>query len=177
MRLPYFVRIVPRATLLLLLLGAAVPAWSAGLPAFDRMTLLEAKGETSAGVSLGDVDGDGILDIVLAKVAKALGVEDDAPRPDYTASPNDNVIIEGIAANPTSLGWVGFAFVEVNEGASFTPEEMRAHCKGVLADYKIPKHLAVVPALPRTSTAKIQRSALAGLAQAELARRRAAQPA
>ncbi len=35
-------------------------------------------------------------------------------RPDYTASPNDNVIIEGIAANPTSLGWVGFAFVEEN---------------------------------------------------------------
>ena len=55
---------------------------------------------------------DSFVDIVLAKVAKALGVEDDAPRPDYTASPNDNVIIEGIAANPTSLGWVGFAFVE-----------------------------------------------------------------
>ena len=35
-------------------------------------------------------------------------------RPDYTASPNDNVIIEGIASNPTSLGWVGFAFVEEN---------------------------------------------------------------
>ena len=33
---------------------------------------------------------------------------------DYTASPNDNVIIEGIAANDTSLGWVGFAFVEEN---------------------------------------------------------------
>jgi phosphate transport system substrate-binding protein len=57
---------------------------------------------------------DSFVEIVLAKVAKALGVEDDAPRPDYTASPNDNVIIEGIAANDTSLGWVGFAFVEEN---------------------------------------------------------------
>ncbi len=57
---------------------------------------------------------DSFVEIVLAKVAKALEVDDDAPRPDYTASPNDNVIIEGIAANDTSLGWVGFAFVEEN---------------------------------------------------------------
>jgi len=57
---------------------------------------------------------DSFVEIVFGKVAKALEVEDDAPRPDYTASPNDNVIIEGIAANDTSLGWVGFAFVEEN---------------------------------------------------------------
>jgi len=31
-------------------------------------------------------------------------------RPDYTSSPNDNVIIEGITSSDTSLGWVGFAF-------------------------------------------------------------------
>ncbi len=35
-------------------------------------------------------------------------------RPDYTASANDNAIIEGIAGSPTSLGWVGFAFYEEN---------------------------------------------------------------
>ena len=46
--------------------------------------------------------------------ARRSGVEDATVRPDYTASPNDNVIIEGIGANPTSLGWVGFAFVEEN---------------------------------------------------------------
>lgn len=57
---------------------------------------------------------DSFVEIVLGKVAKALEVEDDAPRPDYTASPNDNVIIEGVSANDTSLGWVGFAFVEEN---------------------------------------------------------------
>jgi phosphate transport system substrate-binding protein len=50
----------------------------------------------------------------MAPVAKLLGADDDVPRPDYTASPNDNVIIEGISANATSLGWVGFAFVEEN---------------------------------------------------------------
>ena len=57
---------------------------------------------------------DSFVEIVLGKVAKALEAEEDAPRPDYTASPNDNVIIEGVSANDTSLGWVGFAFVEEN---------------------------------------------------------------
>ena len=57
---------------------------------------------------------DSFVELVIAPVGEALGVEDANVRPDYTASPNDNVIIEGIAANPTSLGWVGFAFVEEN---------------------------------------------------------------
>ena len=57
---------------------------------------------------------DSFVEIVIDKVGGELGVEDANVRPDYTASPNDNVIIEGIAANPTSLGWVGFAFVEEN---------------------------------------------------------------
>ncbi|MEM7143130.1 MAG: substrate-binding domain-containing protein [Actinomycetota bacterium] len=33
-------------------------------------------------------------------------------RPDYTASPNDNVIIEGIGSSQYSLGWVGYAFAQ-----------------------------------------------------------------
>ncbi len=36
-------------------------------PAFDRVLLLEQKSETSANVSIGDIDGDGRLDIVLVK--------------------------------------------------------------------------------------------------------------
>ena len=57
---------------------------------------------------------DSFVELVITPVGEALGIEDANVRPDYTASPNDNVIIEGIAANPTSLGWVGFAFVEEN---------------------------------------------------------------
>jgi phosphate transport system substrate-binding protein len=43
--------------------------------------------------------------------------EDDAAttRPDYQASANDNVIIDGIAGSDSSLGWVGFAFYEQNQ--------------------------------------------------------------
>ena len=69
------------------------------------------------------------------------------------------------------------AVVAVREGMTGSEGELRTHVKQTLADYKVPRFVHQVDALPRTSTAKIQRSALAGLAQAELARRRAAQPA
>ncbi len=57
---------------------------------------------------------DFFLEEVIEGVGEALGAEDANVRPDYTASPNDNVIIEGIASNPTSLGWVGYAFASEN---------------------------------------------------------------
>ena len=56
----------PCAALLALLLAAA-PAGSAELRSFERVQLLEPKGETSASVSLGDIDRDGDLDVILAK--------------------------------------------------------------------------------------------------------------
>ena len=55
----------------LLVLSMLAPPAAVGqdpaLRAFDRELLLETVGETSASVSLGDVSGDGHLDIVLAK--------------------------------------------------------------------------------------------------------------
>jgi phosphate transport system substrate-binding protein len=39
----------------------------------------------------------------------------DTVRPDYVASANDNVIIEGVAGSPYSLGWVGYAFYLANQ--------------------------------------------------------------
>jgi phosphate transport system substrate-binding protein len=43
--------------------------------------------------------------------------EDEAAttRPDYQASANDNVIIDGIAGSDSSFGWVGFSFFEQNQ--------------------------------------------------------------
>jgi phosphate transport system substrate-binding protein len=42
--------------------------------------------------------------------------EDEAltTRPDYQASSNDNVIIDGIAGSESSFGWVGYSFYEQN---------------------------------------------------------------
>ena len=42
-------------------------------------------------------------------------------RPDYSASPDDNAIIEGVAGDPGGLGWVGFAFADQAEGVNLVP--------------------------------------------------------
>ncbi len=58
--------------------------------------------------------------IVIAPIATARGITDAtqaAVRPDYQSSPDDNAIIAGVAGstdNATTLGWVGFAYVEEN---------------------------------------------------------------
>ena len=54
-----------------------------------------------------------VADGPIAEFAEARGQEE-ASRKDYSSSPNDNVIIEGVAGFDTSLGWVGYAFAEEN---------------------------------------------------------------
>ena len=57
---------------------------------------------------------DSFVEIVLEDIADERG-QDAVSRPDYTASANDNVIIEGISGSDTSLGWVGYAFFLANQ--------------------------------------------------------------
>ena len=52
---------------------------------------------------------DTFVEFAIAKLAKSREKEDKT-RSDYTQSPNDNVIVEGIEGSDTSLGWVGFAY-------------------------------------------------------------------
>jgi hypothetical protein len=47
--------------------GDAPPPAGEVFRSFDRVLLLEEKGETSAGVNVGDLNGDGLPDIVLGK--------------------------------------------------------------------------------------------------------------
>jgi phosphate transport system substrate-binding protein len=58
---------------------------------------------------------DSFVEIVFGDIAEARGTEE-VSRIDYTASANDNVIVEGIAGSPSSLGWVGLAFAGEAEG-------------------------------------------------------------
>ncbi|MFN2388484.1 MAG: phosphate ABC transporter substrate-binding protein PstS family protein [Actinomycetota bacterium] len=63
---------------------------------------------------------DSFSEIVMEDIAyeeRKISEDDPVIRPDYQASGNDNVIIEGISGSPMSLGWVGYAFVQQNAGA------------------------------------------------------------
>ncbi len=56
---------------------------------------------------------DTFVEFVIEDPAEERG-QDAAARADYQASANDNVIVENIAGNATSLGWVGYAFYVEN---------------------------------------------------------------
>lgn len=59
---------------------------------------------------------DTFVELVIAGIAEERGQEE-FTRADYEASANDNVIVQGISGNGTSLGWVGFAFYEQNQAS------------------------------------------------------------
>ena len=54
-----------------------------------------------------------VADGPIAEFAEDQGQEE-VSRKDYNSSPNDNVIVEGVAGFDTSLGWVGYAFAQEN---------------------------------------------------------------
>ncbi len=57
---------------------------------------------------------DSLIEFAVKGLAKDRS-KDAKIRSDYTQSPNDNVIVEGIEGSPTSLGWVGFAYYEAQK--------------------------------------------------------------
>jgi fatty-acyl-CoA synthase len=60
-------------------------------------------------------------------------------------------------------GEVGLAFVEPAPGAELSADALRAFLEGRLARFKMPKHVRILPQLPRTASGKIDRPALRGL--------------
>jgi fatty-acyl-CoA synthase len=59
------------------------------------------------------------------------------------------------------LGEVGFAFLELQDRANVDTAQLGAFCRGVMADYKVPRYFEFVTEFPKTTTGKIQRAALA----------------
>jgi phosphate transport system substrate-binding protein len=78
-----------------------------GAPYPDAPLVITAPGEESGTY-------DSFVELAIGDLAEERGHEE-ASRPDYQASANDNVIIQGIEATASSLGWVGFAFYEQNQ--------------------------------------------------------------
>jgi fatty-acyl-CoA synthase len=65
-------------------------------------------------------------------------------------------------------GETPLAFVELKPGASVTADELIAHCKALLAGYKVPRDIRF-EAIPKTSTGKIQKFQLRQRAQSSSA--------
>jgi phosphate transport system substrate-binding protein len=79
----------------------------------SNTTLLEAPlAITGPGEESGTFDS--FVELAIKPIAESRKVTPVTTRPDYTASANDNAIIEGVAGSDTSLGWVGFAFAQEN---------------------------------------------------------------
>lgn len=76
---------------------------------------------------------DSFVELALEGIADERGV-DATTRADYQASASDNVIIEGIAGSPSSLGWVGFAFVSGNDSVKAVPVDSGGGCVAPAAD-------------------------------------------
>ncbi len=80
----------------------------------------------------------------------------------------DVVAVAVVAAPDPKWGEVPCAFVETRPQVTLTADEIVAHCRSLLAGFKVPKKV-VFRELPKTSTGKIQKFALrdeAGSAQA-----------
>jgi fatty-acyl-CoA synthase len=67
------------------------------------------------------------------------------------------VLACAVVAKPDAKwGETPLAFVEVKPGAQVTAQELTAHCKALLAGYKVPREIRFEE-LPKTSTGKIQK--------------------
>jgi len=62
-----------------------------------------------------------------------------------------------------SRGEIAVAFVELNEGAAFDENALRAHCREGLAQFKVPRDIRLIEKLPRNPTGKIMRRDLRSL--------------
>jgi fatty-acyl-CoA synthase len=67
------------------------------------------------------------------------------------------VLACAVVARPDpKWGETPLAFVELKPGSHTSAEELIAHCKGLLAGYKLPREIRFEP-IPKTSTGKIQK--------------------
>jgi len=67
-----------------------------------------------------------------------------------------------IGVPDTRWGEVGLAVVVPKPGRVIEPDRLRAACRAQLAGYKVPHHVRIVDALPRTPSGKVEKHKLRG---------------
>lgn len=81
--------------------GSRVQRWSAVRPGFPDAPIRLFGPGTASGTF------DYFTEVIVG--------EEDASRPDYTASEDDNVLIQGVAGEPNALGYFGYAYYAENQ--------------------------------------------------------------
>ena len=112
---------------------------------------------------LGFVDGDGYLtlvdrakDMIVSGGENVYSVEVERALFRHPA-----VSIAAVIGTPDpKWGEKVTAFVVPTPGASVTAEELKRHCRDLLAGYKVPKEIWVEDALPMTANGKVQKATL-----------------
>jgi long-chain acyl-CoA synthetase len=76
------------------------------------------------------------------------------------AHPAVAMVAVGRRADPLK-GEIAAAYIVLKPGAEASEQDIESHCRNLLAAYKIPRRIRFVQDLPKTSTGKILRRALA----------------
>ncbi|MFI0355388.1 FadD3 family acyl-CoA ligase [Actinomadura sp. 9N407] len=78
---------------------------------------------------------------------------------------HDAVVESGVTGVPDErMGEVGRAYVRVRAGRQVTADELVAHCRERLANFKVPREIVFVDDLPKSAAGKIRRADLKNLA-------------
>ena len=75
----------------------------------------------------------------------------------------DTLEVATVAMNDAFRGEVPVAFVSLRAGRSVSPDDLLAHCRQRLVDYKVPQRIELCEALPKTGAGKIDKLKLRGL--------------
>lgn len=112
---------------------------------------------------IGKQDAEGFLFITgRKKEMLIIGGENVFPREiEEALNQHDTVKASAVIGKPDDLrGEVPIAFVELEDEAAFDEKALRQHCRDLLPQYKVPKDIRHLEALPRNPTGKILRREL-----------------
>ena len=126
---------------------------------------------------LATMDADGYLNIVgRSKDMVIRGGENVYPREveEFLYGHPDVADVQVFGVPDERYGEELAAWVIPRAGATVTAEELREHCRGRIAHFKVPRYVKLVDAFPMTVTGKVQKFKLREAAIAELGLERAA---